>query len=126
MNRISTASVFDTGISTLQMRKGDLNKAQQQLTSGKRISRLSDDPMATGQLAAIRAHLLRVANRGDGGGGYLFSGQGVGSPPFVDARGGATYGATSGTTHTASSEPLPPAPDGRAAFLEARGGHGVS
>ena len=30
------------------------------------------------QLAAIRTQLLQVANRGDGAGGFLFSGQGVG------------------------------------------------
>jgi len=77
------------------------------------------------QLAAIRSQLLQVANRGDGAGGYLFSGQGVTAPPFVDAAGGVTYAATAGTTHTASSEPLPLAADGRAAFLEARGGNGV-
>ena len=190
MIRISTASAFNTGIDTLQKRQGDLNEAQQQLTSGKRISRLSDDPVAAAraeraraaqaradadqravdasratvaqiesafsdagdlvqqarellvaagntsygpserkglaqQVAAIRSQLLQVANRGDGAGGYLFSGQGVGAPPFVDAPGGVTYGATSGTTHTASSEPLPLAADGRAAFLQGRSGNGV-
>jgi flagellar hook-associated protein 3 FlgL len=190
MIRISTASAFDTGISTLQKRQADLSEAQQQLTSGKRISRLSDDPVAAAraeraraaqaradadqrgvdasratvaqiesafsdagdlvqqarelmvaagntsygpnerrgiaqQLAAIRTQLLQVANRGDGAGGFLFSGQGTGAPPFVDAPGGVTYGATAGTTHTASSEPLPLAEDGRAAFLEARSGNGV-
>jgi len=190
MIRISTANAFNTGIATLQKRQGDLTDAQQQLTSGKRISRLSDDPVAAAraeraraaqarsdadqraidasratvqqiesafgdandlvqqarellvaagntsygpqerqglaqQLAAIRSQLLQVANRGDGAGGYLFSGQGVTAPPFVDAAGGVTYAATAGTTHTASSEPLPLAADGRAAFLEARGGNGV-
>ncbi|KAB2875226.1 MAG: flagellar hook-associated protein FlgL [Burkholderiaceae bacterium] len=188
--RISTASAFDTGIATLQQRQGELNAAQQQLTSGKRISRLSDDPVAAAraeraraaqaradadqrgvdasraivaqvesalgdagdlvqqarellvaagnssygpgerqgiarQLAAIRSQLLQVANRGDGAGGWLFSGQGVAAEPFVDAPGGVTYAATSGTTHTASSEPLPLAADGRGAFLEARSGNGV-
>ena len=190
MLRISTATAYDTGIATLQKRQGDLNEAQQQLTSGKRISRLSDDPVAAAraeraraaqaradadqrgvdasrtivqqvesaygdagdlmqqarellvaagntsygpserqglaqQLAGIRSQLLQVANRGDGAGGYLFSGQGVASAPFVDAPGGVTYAATSGTTHTASSEALPLAADGRAAFLEARSGNGV-
>jgi len=190
MIRISTANAFNIGIATLQKRQGDLTDAQQQLTSGKRISRLSDDPVAAAraeraraaqarsdadqraidasratvqqiesafgdandlvqqarellvaagntsygpqerqglaqQLAAIRSQLLQVANRGDGAGGYLFSGQGVTAPPFVDAAGGVTYAATAGTTHTASSEPLPLAADGRAAFLEARGGNGV-
>ena len=190
MTRISTATAFEASVSTLQKRQSDLNDAQQQLTSGKRISRLSDDPVAmtraeraraaqaradadqravdasrtsvqqieaafsdagdlvqqarellvaagntsygpterqglAQQLAAIRAQLLQVANRGDGAGGYLFGGQGVTAPPFVDAPGGVTYAATSGTTQTASSEPLPLAADGRAAFLEARSGNGV-
>lgn len=190
MIRISTANAFDTGIATLQKRQGDLNDAQQQLTSGKRISRLSDDPVAAAraerarasqarsdadqravdasravvaqvesafgdagdlvqqarellvaagntsygpaerrglaqQLASIRTQLLQIANRGDGAGGFLFSGQGVATQPFVDAPGGVTYGATGGTTQTASSEPLPLAADGRAAFLGARGGNGV-
>lgn len=190
MLRISTATAYDTGIATLQKRQGDLNDAQQQLTSGKRISRLSDDPVAAAraeraraaqaradadqrgvdasraivqqvesaygdagdlmqqarellvaagntsygpserqglaqQLAGIRSQLLQVANRGDGAGGYLFSGQGVTAAPFVDAAGGVTYAATSGTTHTASSEPLPLAADGRAAFLQGRSGNGV-
>jgi flagellar hook-associated protein 3 FlgL len=190
MTRISTASAFETGINTLQKRQGELNQAQQQLTSGKRISRLSDDPVAAAraeraratqarsdadqravdssrnavsqvesafgdatelvqqarellvaagntsygpkerssiaqQLAAIRAQIFQVANRGDGAGGYLFSGQGVTAPPFVDAPGGVIDVATSGASHTASSEPLPLAADGRAAFLSARTGNGV-
>jgi len=190
MIRISTASAFDTGIATLQKRQSDLNEAQQQLTSGKRISRLSDDPVAAARaeraraaqaradadqravdasrstvaqvesafgdagelvqqarellvaagnasygpserqglaqrLAAIRTQLLQVVNRSDGAGAYLFGGQGTTAPPFVDAAGGVTYVATSGSTHTASTEPLPLAADGRAAFLGARGGNGV-
>lgn len=190
MLRISTATAYDAGIATLQKRQSDLNDAQQQLTSGKRISRLSDDPVGAAraeraraaqaradadqrgvdasraivqqvesaygdagdliqqarellvaagntsygpserqglaqQLAGIRSQLLQVANRGDGAGGYLFSGQGVTVAPFVDAPGGVTYAATSGTTHTASSEPLPLAADGRAAFLQGRSGNGV-
>jgi len=190
MIRISTASAFEASIATLQKRQGDLNEAQQQLTSGKRIARPSDDPVAAAraesaraaqaradadqravdasraivsqvesafsdagelvqqarellvaagntsygpnerqglaqQLAAIRAQLLQVVNRGDGAGNYLFGGQGVNAPPFVDAPGGVTYVATPGATHTASSEPMPLAADGRAAFLEARSGNGV-
>jgi flagellar hook-associated protein 3 FlgL len=190
MIRISTANQFETGISTLQKRQGELNAAQQQMTSGKRISRLSDDPSAAAraeraraaesradadqraidasratvsqveaafgdagelvqqarellvsagnasygpserraiaqQLAGIRDQLFKVANRGDGAGGYLLAGQGAGAPPFVDAIGGVTYAATSGTSHTASGEPLPLAADGRAAFLAARSGNGV-
>ena len=60
MIRISTASAFDTGISTLQKRQGDLNEAQQQLTSGKRVSRLSDDPVAAARAERARADQARA------------------------------------------------------------------
>lgn len=190
MTRISTANAFDTGIGTLQKRQSELNAAQQQMTSGKRISRLSDDPSAAAraeraraaearadadqraidasrstvlqvestigdavelvqqarelmvaagnasyganerrgiaqQLAGIRAQLFKLANRGDGAGGYLLGGQGAAAPPFVDAPGGVTFVATTGVAQTASSEPLPLSADGRAAFLGARSGNGV-
>jgi len=77
------------------------------------------------QLAGIRAQLFKVANRGDGAGGYLLGGQGAGAPPFVDAPGGVTYVATGGIAQTASSEALPLSADGRATFLGARSGNGV-
>jgi flagellar hook-associated protein 3 FlgL len=185
MTRISTANLFQTGVTTLQQRESELNRAQQQLTSGKKINRLSDDPSASAraeraraaearasadqraldasrsaltqvegaygnatellqqarelmvaagnssygpnerraiaqQVNGIRAQLLAVANRGNGAGGFLLGGQGSGGPPFVDAPGGVTYAASAGSAHTASSEPLPLALDGRAAYLEAR------
>jgi flagellar hook-associated protein 3 FlgL len=190
VTRISTANLFDSGVSTLQQRQSELNQLQQQLTSGKRIQRLSDDPSASAraeraraaeartvadqraidasraalsqveaafgdggellqqarellvaagnasygpnerraiaqQISGIRAQLLKVANRGDGAGGHLLSGQGAGGPPFVDAPGGVTYVASGGSAQTASSEPLPLALDGRAAYLAARSGNGV-
>src|SRR3954466_5474492 len=39
-------------------------------------------------IAAIRNELFAVANRPDGQGGYVFSGQGSGGAPFVDRPGG--------------------------------------
>jgi flagellar hook-associated protein 3 FlgL len=190
MTRISTANLFETGVATLQQRQSELNQAQQQLTSGKRINKLSDDPSASAraeraraaearavadqraidasraalsqvegaygdatellqqarelivaagntsygpnerraiaqQLSGIRAQLLQVANRGDGAGGFLLSGQGAGGPPFVDAPGGVTYVASGGTAQTASSEALPLSADGGDAYLAARSGNGV-
>jgi len=190
MTRISTANQFETGVSTLQQRQSELNLKQQQLTSGKRINKLSDDPSAAAraeraraaearaeadqraidasraavaqvegaygdatellqqarellvaagntsygpgerraiaqQLSGIRAQLFKVANRADGAGGFLLSGQGSGGAPFVDAPGGVTYVATGGTAQTASSESLPLSADGGAAYLAARSGNGV-
>src|SRR5512138_3175936 len=60
MTRISTANTFDVGIATLQKRQSELNEAQQQLTSGKRISRLSDDPVAMTRAERARAAQARA------------------------------------------------------------------
>ena len=60
MTRISTANTFDVGIATLQKRQGELNEAQQQLTSGKRISRLSDDPVAAARAERALAAQARA------------------------------------------------------------------
>jgi flagellar hook-associated protein 3 FlgL len=75
------------------------------------------------QIRDLRAQLLTVANRGDGAGGYLFAGQGSGSPPFVDAAGGVTY---TGTPGSAMAGPgLPMTLDGAATWLTAPTGNGV-
>jgi len=60
MIRISTANQFDTGIRTLQQRQSELNAAQQQMTSGKRISRLSDDPSNAARAERARAAEARA------------------------------------------------------------------
>ena len=55
--RISTANSFDTGIDTLTRRQSDLAQIQEQISSGKRVDRASDDPAAAARaeraLAAI-------------------------------------------------------------------------
>lgn len=78
-----------------------------------------------GQLAQIRQQLLGVANRSDGAGGYVFSGQGVGQPPFIDRPGGVAYTGTGGFTQVASDEPLPLTLDGKKTWLSAQSGNGV-
>lgn len=190
MSRVSTANAFEAGLATLQKRQRDLVDAQQQLTSGKRISRLSDDPTNAARaerahaaelraqadqraleasraamvqveaaygdandlleqarelvvsagnpivgpaerqaiadrLKGLREQLFKIANRGDGAGGYLFGGQGIAQAPFVDAAGGVQYVATAGQQQAASDELLPLAADGQRAWLAARGGNGV-
>jgi len=190
MNRVSTANTFEASVATLQARQRELNDAQQQLTSGKRISRLSDDPTAAARaeralaaesraeadqraleasrtaitqveaafgdatellaqarelvvsagnplygaaerraiadrLAGLRSQLFQIANRGDGAGGYLFGGQGIAQPPFIDAPGGVQFGASAGTQQAASTELLPLTADGERAWLAASSGNGV-
>jgi flagellar hook-associated protein 3 FlgL len=83
------------------------------------------------QLTQIRNQLLGVANRNDGAGGYVFSGQGVGQPPFIDraAQGaqaaGVQYTGTGGQMQVASDEPLPLTLDGKKTWLSAQSGNGV-
>ena len=44
--RISTANGYDTSIDNIVQRQVEMARAQDQLTSGKRVSRASDDPAA--------------------------------------------------------------------------------
>lgn len=190
MIRVTTANAFATSVENLQRRQVELNRAQEQLTSGKRVLNPSDDPAAAAraeraralsqradatqravdasknamtltesalgdatelvqqarelvvaagnasysdkqrqdvanQLAEIRKQLLGVANRGDGAGGYVFSGQGASQPPFLDRSGGVAYIGTGGEVQVASDEPLPLTFDGNRAWLAAPTGNGV-
>lgn len=51
--RVSSATTYEATVNTLQRRQEELSRAQQQLTSGKKISQASDDP--TGAARAERA-----------------------------------------------------------------------
>lgn len=76
------------------------------------------------KLQGIRDQLLSIANRPDGAGGYLFSGQGSSSPPFLDQSGGVTYVGVSGTIQTGNLDNFQLSIDGRAAWEQARSGNG--
>ena len=60
MLRLSTSQAFDSGLERLQQRQRELTDAQERLTSGKRVSRASDDPSAAARaeraLAAVSRH----------------------------------------------------------------------
>jgi flagellar hook-associated protein 3 FlgL len=60
------------------------------------------------KLRGIREQLFNVANRSDGAGSHLFSGQGATQPPFVDAPGGVQFLGVTGETRTDPSSGLPP------------------
>ncbi len=55
--RIATASRYDSSVATLQERQAELTRLQQQLSSGKRISTPSDDPV--GAARAERAYIAQ-------------------------------------------------------------------
>ena len=77
------------------------------------------------QLAAIRTQLMGVANRTDGAGGYVFSGQGAAKAPFLDQAGGVAFTGAGGMVKAASAEPLPLTLDGGNVWLSATSGNGV-
>jgi flagellar hook-associated protein 3 FlgL len=58
--RVSTQNAFERGLSTLQRRQGELSGLQEQLTSGKRVSRASDDPAAAARAERAMATQLRT------------------------------------------------------------------
>ncbi len=53
--RIATNQRFESGLDTLQRRQQELARTQQQLTSGKRVERASDDPSAAARAERARA-----------------------------------------------------------------------
>ena len=77
------------------------------------------------QLREVRSQLLNVANQQDGNGGFLFGGQGVQAPPFIDAVGGVAFASTGGQIEGSTSERLPLSVDGEQVWLHARSGNGV-
>jgi len=76
-------------------------------------------------IKAIRDQLLSVANRPDGQGGYVFSGQGSGGAPFIDRPGGVAFQGVGGSVNVATDEPLPLTLDGGNVWLAANTGNGV-
>ena len=77
------------------------------------------------KLREIRNQLLSVANRPDGGGGFVFGGQGSATPPFVDSSTGVSFIGQGGEALASSSEKLNLTVDGDLVWLKARGGNGV-
>lgn len=58
--RIATASSYERGLSSLQRRQAELAEQQEQLTSGKRVARASDDPAAAARAERAMSAQLRV------------------------------------------------------------------
>ncbi len=190
VERISTSNAYDGALNNLMSRQDSLTQTQEQMTSGKRVIKASDDPTAAARaeraraleerttasqkavdassnamtltesalgdagellqqarellvsagdasysdaeraskadaIKAIRDQLLTVANRPDGQGGYVFSGQGSGGAPFVDKPGGVAFQGVGGSVNVATDEPLPLTLDGGSVWLSANSGNGV-
>ncbi|MES2090737.1 MAG: flagellar hook-associated protein FlgL [Pseudomonadota bacterium] len=76
-------------------------------------------------LKEIRNQLLTVANRPDGGGGFVFGGQGSASPPFIDAIGGVQFVGQGGEIQASAGEALNLTVDGQQVWLKGKTGNGV-
>lgn len=76
------------------------------------------------KIEGLRNQLLSIANRPDGSGGYLFSGQGASEPPFLDQPGGVSYKGTAGAVYTGNLENYQLTVDGQQAWELARSGNG--
>ena len=59
-SRVSTAQAFDVPLQQLQRRQNELTEAQQQLTTGKRVNRASDDPTAAARAERALATVSKV------------------------------------------------------------------
>ena len=105
----------------------DLLQQARELVVGAGDASYSDAERASKAKAiqAIRDQLLSVANRPDGQGGYVFSGQGSGGAPFVDQPGGVKYTGVGGSVNVATDEPLPLTLDGNDVWMSASSGNGV-
>jgi flagellar hook-associated protein 3 FlgL len=116
---------------------GDLlQQARELVMAAGDASYTADERSAVGkQITAIRGQLLAIANRSDGQGGYLFSGQGSGAAPFIDSPAsvsptgqvsdGVKFTGVGGSVSVASAEPLPLTLDGSAIWLHGNTGNGV-
>jgi flagellar hook-associated protein 3 FlgL len=60
MTRVSTAQAFDASLLQLRKRQSEMTEAQQQLTTGKRVNRPSDDPTAAARAERALAGISRV------------------------------------------------------------------
>lgn len=76
------------------------------------------------KLKGIRDQLLSIANRSDGAGGFIFSGQGASTPPFLDQAGGVAYIGVPGTIQTGNLDSFQLTVDGRGAWEQAASGNG--
>lgn len=60
LSRLGTASSYDAAIQNLAGRQQNLSKLQEQLTSGKRVVRPSDDPTAAAQAERAITRMERI------------------------------------------------------------------
>lgn len=60
MIRISSQQIFSGGINRMQDLSGNLNQTQEQISTGKRINKPSDDPVAAARILKLDQELSRI------------------------------------------------------------------
>lgn len=108
---------------------GDANELLQQaretmISAGNATYSDAERQGMANKLQGIREQLLTIANRSDGSGGYLFSGQGSANPPFLDQAGGVAYVGVAGNIQTGNIDNFQLSIDGRGTWEQARSGNG--
>lgn len=76
------------------------------------------------KIEGLRAQLFAIANRPDGAGGYIFSGQGASQPPFLDEATGVRFNGVPGNLLTGTLDDFALTIDGRMTWEQARSGNG--
>lgn len=109
---------------------GDANEIMQQIresmvAAGNASYTDTERKGLADKIAGLRNQLLAIANRPDGGGGFLFGGQGSADPPFLDQPGGVSYTGVPGQIATGNVDDFPLTVDGRAVWEQARSGNGT-
>lgn len=108
---------------------GDANELLQQaretmISAGNASYSDAERAGLANKMQGLRDQLLAIANRPDGSGGYIFSGQGAANPPFLDQAGGVSYVGVAGTIQTGNIDKFQLTVDGRSAWEQARSGNG--
>lgn len=117
------------GMTLAESALGDANELLQQaretlIAAGNASYSDAERQSLANKLKGLRDQLLAIANRPDGAGGYVFSGQGSSSPPFLDQAGGVSYVGVAGTIQTGNLDNFQLTVDGRGAWEQARSGNG--
>ncbi|RQO56391.1 flagellar hook-associated protein 3 [Paucibacter sp. KBW04] len=108
---------------------GDANELLQQMreamiSAGNASYSDAERAGIANKIAGLRDQLLSIANRPDGSGGYLFSGQGSANPPFLDQNGGVAFTGVPGSIQTGNMDNFPISLDGEQAWMQAATGNG--
>lgn len=58
--RVPTASAYDRSIDAIQQRRAEISRIQDQLSSGRRVNSLSDDPASAAQAERLRSQTAKM------------------------------------------------------------------